>query len=143
MIFSAKLDYAIKALIELARNFESRRLVNLNEICDNQNIPSQFLLQIMSRLKNGGIVESIRGVSGGYILTRYPSKISLKDVILAAEPSVLKNTKQAANKKSSSDIVIENICNQGNEKLIEFFENISLEELLSKTIEKNNITYSI
>ncbi|MDH5719629.1 MAG: Rrf2 family transcriptional regulator [Spirochaetia bacterium] len=140
MIISAKLNYSIKAVLELARSYGSGRLLNLETISESQNIPQPFLLQIMSLLKRGGIVESIRGVSGGYMLTKGAGEIKIKDVIMAVEPSLLMGKKESDN---SVEAAIENIWNTARSRAESYFEEISFEILLDKTITKENLSYNI
>ncbi len=59
--------------------------VGAAEIAESQSIPLQYTQQILQRLRKGEIIESIRGPKGGYKLSRNPEKISLLDVLLAAE----------------------------------------------------------
>ena len=80
MRFSAKAEYGIWALTELALN-EGRGPLQVRTISRRHHIPLRFLEQVMSVLKNAGLVESIRGAQGGYILSRPPEEISLAEII--------------------------------------------------------------
>lgn len=57
------------------------------EVAEQQGIPAQYTQQILQRLRRGGIVKSVRGAHGGYVLSRAPSEITLLDVMKAAEGS--------------------------------------------------------
>ena len=142
MIVSAKLNYSIKAVLELARNAESGRLLNLETISVNQNIPQPFLLQLMGILKSAGIVESIRGVSGGYLLAKKAAEIKLKDIILAVEPSLLVNKKEIKN-ANSVDAAIEKVWAGARENLEKHLQKITLEMLLETATTQENFSYSI
>src|SRR6266540_1947242 len=75
-------EYALRALLVLARDFqEDDSVVRIQEISGRQNIPKRFLEQILNDLKSAGVVESKRGVAGGYRLARPPEEISLATVI--------------------------------------------------------------
>ncbi len=81
---SSKSSYAIRALIDLARN--SRGLpARVGDIAQRQNIPLPFLEQIFSKLKKGGLVKSVRGPQGGYLLTKIPQEISLGNIVEVLE----------------------------------------------------------
>lgn len=81
MKISAKGDYACRALLELALNFESGRPIHIKEIAENQGIPGKYLVQILVVLKGAGLVRSRRGANGGYLLSKPPSEITLGEVV--------------------------------------------------------------
>ena len=80
MKLSLRGEYALRALIVLGLNY-SKEVVRISTISEAQNIPKRFLEQILNDLKSAGIVESRRGVAGGYRLSKSPDKISLAQVI--------------------------------------------------------------
>ena len=86
---TAKVDYAVRAAIELARNHPtdgSRPQPTTRQVlAENQDIPSKFLEHILSDLKRGGIIGSVRGAEGGYWLSRAPDQIAMADIIRAVE----------------------------------------------------------
>lgn len=86
---TAKVDYAVRAAIELARAFPadgSRPTpITRQAIAEAQEIPSKFLENILSDLKRSRLVGSVRGAEGGYWLQRPPDQISMADVIRAVE----------------------------------------------------------
>jgi Rrf2 family protein len=81
---SAKVDYALRAAIELAA-LNADGPVKGETIATAQGIPLRFLENILGDLRNGGIVESRRGVEGGYLLARPAAEITLADVIRAVD----------------------------------------------------------
>ena len=86
---TAKVDYAVRAAIELARAHPtdgSRPTpITRQQIADAQDIPSKFLEHILADLRRGGLVASVRGTDGGYWLRRPPAEVSMADIIRAAE----------------------------------------------------------
>lgn len=84
---SAKVDYAMRALLELAATAksDSRALVKGDALAAAQHIPMKFLESILRDLRHNGIVSSRRGVDGGYRLDRDPAEISVADVVRALE----------------------------------------------------------
>lgn len=89
MKISSKGHYGLLALAELAENYKMRRAVQVKEIAANQQIPMQYLGQIMLLLKRGHLVHAARGPSGGYILARPPETISVREILAALEgPSI-------------------------------------------------------
>ena len=82
---SAKTDYALRAAVELAAAPDGETPVKGEQIATAQGIPLRFLENILGDLRNGGIVESRRGVDGGYLLSRPADEIALADVIRAVD----------------------------------------------------------
>ena len=79
---TAKADYAVRAAVELAA---VGGLANAEQIAQAQDIPLNFLENILRDLRRAGIVESRRGQAGGYALARPADTISVADVIRAVE----------------------------------------------------------
>jgi Rrf2 family protein len=80
---SAKADYAIRAAVELAAGGEGP--IKGERIAQAQDIPPNFLENILADLRNAGLVSTRRGVEGGYWLARPADEISLADVIRAVD----------------------------------------------------------
>ena len=85
MRISAKVDYAIRATIELAVAAPEGGKVKGDRIAAAQEIPLKFLENILLDLRHAGIVASQRGVEGGYWLARPADEVTLADVIRAVE----------------------------------------------------------
>jgi Rrf2 family protein len=83
MRISAKSEYAIKAVLDLA--MQGRELVPIQAIAGRQKIPQRYLEQVLLALKRAGLVTSKRGSSGGYHLARPPDRITVGDVLRAVE----------------------------------------------------------
>ncbi len=80
MKFSTKGRYGTRALIELANNgFEAP--MSLGKISERTDISLRYLEQIMRKLKNSGIVRTVQGVRGGYVLSKRPEDISVRNII--------------------------------------------------------------
>lgn len=84
MRISAKSDYAIRAMAELAA-VQGRATMRAEDIASAQDIPLNFLLGILRELRNAHLVRSHRGRDGGYSLSRPPEQIALADVIRAVD----------------------------------------------------------
>jgi len=85
---SQKLEYACRAIIQLAQHHDGETLTRLEELAQREAVSSSFLVQILNDLKRGGVVTSKRGKSGGYLLSRAPKDISLLDITRAVEPGM-------------------------------------------------------
>lgn len=80
MKLSVRGEYALRALVVLGGS-RSGEVISIQTIAARQNIPRKFLEQILNDLKAAGILESRRGVAGGYRLALPPAEISLARVI--------------------------------------------------------------
>ena len=87
MRLSKKAEYALRALIYAARHPEGTTF-QIKELAERNGIPKKFLELILLELKNAGIVQSKRGVGGGYLLTRRPEEIRSSEIIEAIEGPV-------------------------------------------------------
>ena len=84
MRISAKGEYAIKAMLDLAMH-PGRSLVPIQEIAARQAIPQRYLEQVLLALKRGGLLTSKRGSTGGYHLTKSPDDITVGAVLRAVD----------------------------------------------------------
>ena len=85
MRISAKTDYAIRAVVEMAAAGGDGQLVKAEAVADAQQIPLRFLLSILNELRHAGIVDSRRGADGGYRLAKPAYAITVADVIRAID----------------------------------------------------------
>ena len=87
MKLSLRGEYALRALIVLGLDYHSRdrKVVRIQTISEEQRIPKRFLEQILNDLKSVGVVESKRGLAGGYRLRLPPEQITLAEVIRSIE----------------------------------------------------------
>ncbi len=85
MKLTVKLDYACRALAQLAKRYERGEVSSIDELAGVEKVPAKYLAQILGELRNGGLVESRRGKQGGYLLARQPSDITLRDAIAVIE----------------------------------------------------------
>jgi Rrf2 family protein len=78
-------DYAVRAMLALARGGSTNGLLSARRIADAMVIPVRFLPQVLADLQRAGLVEAAPGRSGGYRLARAASAITLLEVIEAVE----------------------------------------------------------
>jgi len=72
-------------VLELARHYPAGLALPAETLAEAQGAPGKFLIQILVELKAQGIVRSVRGVAGGYLLARPPAEITLGDVLQAVD----------------------------------------------------------
>lgn len=81
MKIPAKTIYALKALLSLCQHWPKAEPLTINAIAQDKQIPLKFLTQILLNLKTLGLVESVRGKQGGYLLKKSPNQITLDHVL--------------------------------------------------------------
>ncbi len=84
---STKGRYGSRLMLDLAL-YSGKGPVFLKDIARRQGISEKYLWHLVPPLKNAGLVHSIRGVHGGYVLTRPPAKVTLKEILFALEGPV-------------------------------------------------------
>jgi Rrf2 family transcriptional regulator, cysteine metabolism repressor len=85
---SVKGDYAARAVLGLAQHYAAGERLRIEDLAAEQGLPPGYLVQILIELKSQGIVHSLRGKQGGYLLHRPPSKITLGQVLRAMQGRV-------------------------------------------------------
>lgn len=85
MRITAKGEYALMALLELSRTYDSNEVHSLDQIAERQQIPHQFLVQIFQSLRHAKLVESRRGSAGGYRLAKAPQEITVGQILELVE----------------------------------------------------------
>ena len=81
MQLSSKSEYALLALLELAGHYHDGEPLQIRQIAAKQNIPDRYLEQLLATLRRCGLIRSLRGAKGGYILGREPWKITIFEVV--------------------------------------------------------------
>ncbi len=89
MRISQKLEYACRALAQLAKRHDTRLLTRLEDLAQREAVSANFLVQILNDLRRAGLVESKRGKVGGYSLAKPPATITLRDIVEAIDPELL------------------------------------------------------
>ena len=128
MKISQKLEYACRALAQLARAYDGKTLTRLDELAQREAVSANFLVQILNDLRRAAIIDSRRGANGGYILSRPAESISLRQIVDAVEPSQLQNT---ALDQGESGSAVRRAWDSVSSKLSSDLDSISLESLAS------------
>ena len=92
MLFSMKTEYALRALFELSGQ-EKNIPLKRQEISKRQSIPIHFLEQILIELKKSGLITSIKGPGGGYILNKEIQDLNLWDIYRSVDYKEYEGTK--------------------------------------------------
>ncbi|MDZ8027952.1 MAG: RrF2 family transcriptional regulator [Nostoc sp. SerVER01] len=132
MELSCKCEYAILALLEIAAHYESGEPLQIREIARQQNIPDRYLEQLVATLRRGGIVKSLRGSKGGYLLTREPRKIILFEILECLEGLEVRACEEDLNPKKVDTSVIEEIWQEASRAANSVLQKYTLQDLCEK-----------
>lgn len=84
MKMSTRGRYGLRAMTEMAHQYEGEGYVSLRCISRHQDIPEHYLERLLARLRKAGLVETQRGAQGGYRLSKPPERITVFDVLTGA-----------------------------------------------------------
>jgi Rrf2 family protein len=130
-------EYALRALIVLGLN-SNQSVVQIQTISKLQNIPKRFLEQILNELRSAGIVESRRGVAGGYRLRLPPDKVTLAEVIrhiegpLAPVSCVSERFYERCTCPDESNCGIRSVMKDVREAIVKILESVTLAQLCER-----------
>ena len=135
MKLTSKGRYAVMAMADLAK-INANQPTNLTDISLRQGISLSFLEQIFSKLKKNNLVQSSRGPSGGYFLTKQPEEIKLSSIINAVDEKVKtvgckKESKKGCTGKSVKCIT-HNLWDDLENHINSFFEKNTLNDIIFK-----------
>jgi len=126
MKISAKTDYACRALLELSLHWPNPGLLQVGVIAERQKIPIKFLTHILIRLKELGLVNSVRGKKGGYALAKPPQEIKLSDL---AKPFMEIGSPQVKSKRAD---VFFHVWQEMDRLVLEAMGKITIEDLCQR-----------
>ncbi len=135
MRVSAKSDYALRALIEIATNTEGVA-VSAEELGRRQDIPRGFLQAILADLRRADIVASQRGQAGGWRLARDPGSITVADVIRAVDGPLVSvyGLRPEAVSYNETAQVLQHVWIAARSSLRGVFERVTIESLAGKQL---------
>lgn len=133
MRITQEADYGFRVILYLSKLGFGKK-VEAKTISQDENIPLRFLLKLLRKLTQSGIVKSYRGVNGGYTLNQLPENITLKDVIESIEGPIYINRclydPEHCNLKRSSSCGVHSTLATVQLKLIEELESINFKDIL-------------
>src|ERR1051326_3300822 len=138
MKLSLRGEYALRALLVLGLEYE-QPVVRIQSISEQQNIPKRFLEQILNDLRSAGVVESKRGVGGGYRLARRPEEITLAVVIrhiegaLAPVSCVSERFYEKCSCPDESRCAIRSVMKEVREAVVRIAERLTIADLCERS----------
>ena len=137
MKLSLRGEYALRALLVLGLNYQ-QPVLRIRTISRQQNIPKRFLEQILNDLKSAGVVESKRGVAGGYRLARPPEEIPLATIIrhiegaLAPVSCVSERFYEKCSCPDEARCAIRSVMKEVRDAVVNIVENLTVADLCAR-----------
>ena len=140
MKLTSKGRYAVMAMADLAKN-NVKEPTSLTEISLRQGISISFLEQLFLKLRKNNLVQSVRGPSGGYVLSKPPGEIKLLSIINAVDEKIKtlkcrKEAKRGCNHKSIKCIT-HNLWDDLEIHINKFFEDNTLNDVFFREVKNN------
>jgi len=133
MKLTTKGRYAVTAILDVALRQHSGP-ISLADISLRQDISLSYLEQLFSKLRKNGLVKSVRGPGGGYLLGRNPSDMNIAEIILAVnEPLDATRCGGKGNCHDGETCLTHHLWKDLSEQIQDFLTQISLAELLSRS----------
>ena len=134
MKVSTRVEYGMLALTDIALYSENGTSVSAPEIAERQNISHKYLEQILTHLKQAGLIRAQKGLRGGYMLSRPAEQISIADILNALDNSILEEQHASGSTEDRSLRGAVDAClwRKMNCSLIQFAENKALSECVQE-----------
>lgn len=132
MRLTTKGRFAVTAMLDLALNEHDDQPVALAGISERQGISLSYLEQLFSRLRRNGLVKSVRGPGGGYLLAKRRSEISVSHIISAVDELI--DATQCGGKENCHDderCMTHDLWTSLNVKILDYLSGISLADLVA------------
>jgi len=138
MKLSVKSDYAARAVLALARRYQTHVAQRVEDLADAHGVPANYLVQILIELKSAGIVKSVRGKEGGYLLARAPADITLGDILRAVHGQVFDSP---ALSDANCPWELRSAWEKLQKSLDDTADSITFQQLLERSAEKEKMYY--
>ena len=137
MKLSTKGRYAVMALVDLASQSDGRP-VALADIAERQEISLSYLEQLFAKLRRGGLVRSVRGPGGGYLLARAAGDTRVSDAILAVDEPIratrCKSGSSAGCRANKSRCLTHDLWEELGNQIHQFLSSVSLADVLERKL---------
>jgi Rrf2 family protein len=144
MKISTRTRYGIRAILELAANY-GKAPMQIRVIAENQDLSVKYLEQLMAMLKSAGLVKSVRGAKGGYILAKKPDEIKLTEVFCCLEGPLI--TVECLEDQSAcvriADCVSRLLWAKVQQAVMGVLESTTLQDLLDQAKKEKSTNYQI
>ena len=145
MRLSSRARYGMRAVLELALEY-GKKPMQIKTIAEREDISNKYLEQLVAMLKSAGLVRSVRGPRGGYVLSRPPAEISLKEVFWTLEGPMIavECLEHPEFCPRCTDCTTRQVWQELQDAVTGVLESYTLADLVDKSIRsKRSVSYSI
>lgn len=142
MRITTKGRYALRAMTNLAASYKGKPRP-IKKIAAEEEMSPEFLEQIFFKLKKAGIIGSVRGPGGGFMLDRDPATITVKDIFVAVDEGIDLTPCTACTESNGDDpcdrmdrCLVYSVWQEASEHIINYFDGITLQSVLDKNRDK-------
>lgn len=130
MGFSSRSHYGTRAMLELALR-EGEGPVQLERLSSEQNIPERYLSKLVQELRRAGLIRSVRGAHGGYLLARAPEDIDLIEIVHCLDGSVAPTecVENPGRCENATECVAREVWSEVNQAIVGVLGNMTLRDL--------------
>ena len=148
MKISTRVEYGLAALIDITIYSSTQNLVNVASIAKRQNIPSKYLEQVLTPLRQARLIIGIKGAKGGYVLGKTASLITMTDILNVLDSSIIGEYYESGLNcaYTMKKIINDNLWKHLEKNINQIASSVTLEMLVDKykeTISEENIMFYI
>jgi len=133
MRLSTRSRYGVRMMFEFALKF-NQGPVFLKEVATMQGISFKYLSKLVIPLKSAGLLQSVRGANGGYMLAKHPSEITIRMIVekLEGDVSLVECTENPNVCRRNVDCVARTIWKKADEAIMQVLDNITLQDMVDE-----------
>lgn len=139
MELSAKVRYALLALLELTKYHEQGEFVQIEQIAAFHKIPDRYLGQLLMALRRCGIVRSQRGVKGGYMLSKTPREITILEILTCLEGTGILEQSEYKESINIENTIVMQVWQEATQAAMAVFGRYTLQDLYDKLQDDQSI----
>jgi Rrf2 family protein len=126
-------EYGLRGLVFLAKQ-PPQKVTLVSEVSNKQKIPGTFLAKIFQRLTKAGLLRSIRGAKGGFVLGKPPNEITIKEIIEAIEGPIALNRCLLKKGECEEEKIcpLQSVWEEVQQRFIDILDNTTIEDLLNR-----------
>jgi Rrf2 family transcriptional regulator, cysteine metabolism repressor len=129
---SCKSEYALLSLMALADRYSEHEPLQIRQIAAQQNIPDRYLEQLLAILRRAGLVRSLRGAKGGYLLTREPWQITVLEIMTCIEGRDITSANASGVADTVERLVVQEAWQKACTSIRAVLETITLQDLCDR-----------
>jgi Rrf2 family iron-sulfur cluster assembly transcriptional regulator len=144
MRVTTKGRYALRALVKLSLE-GGERPIPIKKLAEAEDISPEFLEQIFFRLKKSGVIDSVRGPGGGFVLNMDPEEISVRAIFDAVGEGIELTpcttpsyNGEASECKRAEECLMHDVWHEVSEHITQYFENLTLRKILDRSREETS-----